>query len=512
MRLSDLAALNARQVEAGRPPFANVRNAAAGSIRQLDPRLAASRPLRFFAYALGEATVPTPATQWELLRWLEGLGFSVNPLARRSATAADMVAHHEEIGRARATLDYEIDGVVHKADDLALQAILGSAGNRPRWAVAHKFPAERVATRLLGIDVQVGRTGALTPVARLEPVRVGGVVVSNATLHNEEEIARKDVRVGDLVVVQRAGDVIPQLVDVVAASRPEGTEPFAFPRTCPSCGAAAVRLEEEGETEVVRRCTGGLSCPAQVVERIKHFASRHAMDVEGLGERQIETLHGLGMVTRPSDVFTLRARGLAGRMADIDGQGERSVEKLLAAIDARRVVPLDRLIHALGIRMMGRARSRAVARHLGSLAALLAMGEGDGWAELLRIDGMGEAAVAQLRAFFAEPQNVAAVRALAAEVHGEPLPEVAAKAGVAGKVVVFTGALERMTRDEAKAQAEGLGAKVSGSVSKRTDIVVAGPGAGSKETKAREMGVKVMTEDEWVALVSGEADGESGDE
>ncbi len=504
MRKADHAALNARRVAEGGKPFANPRNAAAGSVRQKDPAVTASRPLAFIAYALGEATVDLPDTQAGLLAFLRDAGFATDPLSRRCEGAEALLAFHGEVGLARAGLDHDIDGVVYKVDSMALQASLGFASRRPRWAIAHKFPPERATTTVRAIDVQVGRTGALTPVARLDPVTVGGVVVSNATLHNEDEIARKDVRVGDTVVVQRAGDVIPQVVEVMPGMRPPGTEPFEFPTTCPSCGAEARRLAGE-DGEAVRRCVGDLACPAQAVERLRHFASREGMDIEGLGDRQIEDFHARGWIERPADVFTMGRRGIMVEIAGLEGYGERSVAKLAEAIEARRTVPFDRLLYALGIRHVGRTNARRIARRVGSLDALMAMGATGDWSDLARVDGLGAAATAQLGAFFGEAHNRDALRDLAAEVTATPLPPVEAKAGVAGKVVVFTGTLVHMTRDEAKARAEALGAKVTGTVSKKTDIVVAGPGAGSKEVKARELGVTIMGEDEWIALTSGEA-------
>ncbi len=507
MRKSHFLALNAKRAAEGLDLFANPRNAAAGSVRQRDSSVTASRPLGFVAYAVGEHDGVLPDTQSGLLAFLRGAGFPTDPLARRCGDADALLAFHREVGDARAGLDNDIDGVVYKVDDRALQAALGTVDRRPRWAIAHKFPAERATTTLRAIEIQVGRTGALTPVARLEPVNVGGVVVSNATLHNEDEIARKDLRPGDVVVVQRAGDVVPQVVASLPERRAGDVAPYSFPTTCPACGSAAVRVMDGEDTESVRRCTGGLACPAQAVERLCHFVSRNAMDIEGLGERQVEDFHARGWVLTPADIFTLGKRGVDVEMAKLDGYGERSVSKLMAAIEARRTVPLDRLVYALGIRHVGRTNARKLARAVGDAASLLAMGNSADWAALARVDGIGEAVTTQLRLFFSEPHNVSALSGLAAEVAGQPLPPQATGTGVSGKVVVFTGTLERMTRDGAKEMAEGLGAKVSGSVSKKTDIVVAGPGAGAKEAKARELGIRVLTEDEWLAEVAGDGDG-----
>ena len=369
MRLADFAALNARQAEAGKPTFANPRNFAAGSLRQLDPRITASRPLAFFAYAWGEVSEPFAATQFGAIEAMRRFGLPTNPLTKLCRTAAELLAHYRAIEAERANLGYDIDGVVYKVDDLALQQRLGFVSRSPRWATAHKFPAERATTVLEAIEIQVGRTGALTPVAKLKPVTVGGVVVANATLHNEDEIARKDVRVGDTVVVQRAGDVIPQVVEVVLEKRPPGAEPFKFPETCPACGSAALREidEKTGEADVVRRCTGQLVCPAQAVEGLKHFASRNAFDIEGLGDKQIELFFKEGLVRTPADIFTLRARDGQGRppLRDWEGFGETSVKNLFDAIDARRTIAFNRFLFALGIRHVGETNARRLARHYG---------------------------------------------------------------------------------------------------------------------------------------------------
>ncbi len=513
MEKPDFAALNARVVESGRAPFANPRNAAAGSLRQLDPAVTAQRPLKFFAYAWGEHSALPAATQSGMIEAFGRFGLPTNPLTALCRSADELLARYRAIEARRAALPYDIDGVVYKVDDLRYQERLGFVSRAPRWAVAHKFPAERAATTLVAIDIQVGRTGALTPVAKLAPVTVGGVVVENATLHNEDEIARKDVRVGDTVRVQRAGDVIPQIVEVILEKRPADAAPFRFPDACPACGSAAVRGVDEktGEADVVRRCTGGIHCPAQAVERLRHFVSRNAFDIEGLGEKQIALFHAEGMIRTPSDIFRLEERDAAGltRLANRDGFGDVSVKNLFAAIAARRGVTLNRFLFALGIRRIGETNSKRLARHFGTPEAVAEAGTAaadpasEAHAELRAIDGFGDAAAETLAGFFADADNRAEWDRLLAEVAVEPMAAAAAASAVSGKVIVFTGSLERMTRDEAKARAEALGAKVSGSVSKKTDIVVVGPGAGSKEKKARELGLHVVTEDEWMALADG---------
>jgi DNA ligase (NAD+) len=501
----DFAALNAKQVEAGLAPYANPRNFAAGSLRQLDSSITASRPLHFFAYAWGEATPPPAKTQHGMIDFFREAGLPVNDLTKVCTSAEELIAHYREIETQRATLGYDIDGVVYKVDDLSLQERLGFASRSPRWAVAHKFPAQRATTVLRDIEIQVGRTGALTPVARLEPVTVGGVVVQNATLHNEDEIARKDIRIGDTIVVQRAGDVIPQIVEVLVEKRPKGTESFVFPTECPICGSAAVRrLDEKGEADVVRRCTGALVCPAQAVERLKHFASRNAMDIEGLGDKQIEAFFHEGLIRTAADIFTLPARDARENLhlAEREGYGETSVRNLFAAIEARREIPLNRFIFALGIRRIGETNARRLARHFGTFDALRATARKaiDGSnerAEIEAIDGVGGVVAEAVADFFLEQHNEDALDALLEQVTPQPMEAVAATSPVAGKTVVFTGSLERLTREEAKAQADRFGAKVSGSVSSKTDLVVAGPGAGSKLTKAKDLGIEVISEDEW---------------
>lgn len=524
MAESDFAALNARQEAAGKPLFANPRNAAAGSLRQLDPAITAERPLRFFAYAWGEASALPAETQYDVVRAFAGWGFVVNPLMIRVTTAAQMITHYRDIALKRSSLGYDIDGVVYKVDRLDLQRRLGFVSRSPRWALAHKFAAEQATTVLEDIDIQVGRTGALTPVAKLKPVTVGGVVVSNATLHNEDEIARKDVRIGDTVVVQRAGDVIPQVVRVLEEMRPAGAEPFAFPHICPACGSHAVREVDpkSGKQDVVRRCTGGLICPAQMVERLRHFVSRNAFDIEGLGEKQVQAFYDWALIRSPADIFTLQARNDAPdnlqRLENREGWGRTSAQNLFAAIDGRRTVGVERFVFALGIRHVGETNAKRLMRHYGTVealeqAALAARLPGvdpehpkgnAAWAEMTGIEGIGEVVAEAVVEFFHEPHNVEVVDALLTEVTPSPMEQAATESPVAGKTVVFTGSLEKMTRDEAKAMAERLGAKVAGSVSAKTDLVVAGPGAGSKLDKATALGVKVITEDDWFDLV-GEA-------
>ncbi len=507
----DFAALNARQADAGKPVFANPRNSAAGSLRQLDPRITAERPLRFYAYAWGEMSEMPADRQKAMIRAFEGLGLPTNDLTVVADSTAALTAHYRRIEHLRASLPYDIDGVVYKVDDLSFQARLGFVSRAPRWAVAHKFPAERATTKLLSIEVQVGRTGALTPVANLQPVTVGGVVVEHATLHNEDEIARKDVRVGDTVRLQRAGDVIPQVLGVVLEERPEGLAPYRFPEACPVCGSAAIREidPKTGTADVVRRCTGGLVCAAQAVERLRHFCSRNALDIEGLGDKQIELFHREKLIETPADIFTLEARDKVSpaKLADRDGFGATSIRNLFAAIEARRSVALNRFIFALGIRHVGETNARRLARHFGSLEALrgtaraAAEPTSEARAELRAIDGLGDVVAEAVADFFVETHNETVLDRLLAEVTVEPMEAVASTSPVAGKTVVFTGALEKMTREEAKARAEALGAKVAGSVSKKTTLVVAGPGAGSKKTKAEELGLEVISEDEWLALM-----------
>ncbi len=516
MSHADFKALNDAQSAHGAKIFANPRNAAAGSLRQLDSTITASRPLRFFAYAWGEMSALPADTQHGMIAAMHRWGLPVNPLTRRCVITEDLLAFYRDIGQQRATLGYDIDGVVYKVDRIDLRERLGFVSRSPRWAIAHKFPAEQATTILRAIEIQVGRTGSLTPVAKLEPVTVGGVVVSNATLHNEDEIARKDIRSGDTVVVQRAGDVIPQIVSVVLDKRPADAAPFHMPHSCPVCGSHAVRDADEtgGERGVVRRCTGGLICPAQAKERLKHFVSRLAFDIEGLGEEKIELFFDEGLLRTPADIFTLSSRDTQSNapLKTRKGFGAKSVDKLFAAIDARRKIGLDRFLYALGIRHIGEQTAKDLAKSYGSLdqfrhavdAVVTGGKDSEAYTDIDNIEGIGETVVDALIDFFSEPHNVEAVDALLAQIDVQPYERIAAVSSpVTGKTVVFTGTLERLSRPEAKAQAERLGAKVAGSVSKKTDYVIAGADAGSKLTKAQELGVTVLTEDEWIALVSG---------
>ena len=564
MSHADFDALNARQDASGGKTFANPRNAAAGSLRQLDANITKARPLKFFAYAWGDLSAPLADTQFGAIERLQRLGFQTNPLTKLCTTPAEMIAHYRDIEAQRATLGYDIDGVVYKVDDLALQARLGFRSTTPRWAIAHKFPAELAWTTLEAIDIQVGRTGALSPVARLKSVTVGGVVVSNATLHNEDYIAGrgskgeairggKDIRAGDWVQVYRAGDVIPKVADVDLSKRESDAAPFDFPTTCPICGADAVR--EDGDA--VRRCTNGLTCAAQAVEKLKHFVSRGAFDIEGLGAKQIEAFYNDDQlpVTEPSQIFTLRDRDTKAlaKLANRDGWGETSVKNLWQAIDEKREIPLARLIFALGIRHIGEVTAQDLARHYGSwdrlqdnltqarpaavahraadeaernerevaqrdtrrprlsdarAKAIAACDVPDdaakAWAYLIDADGIGATVALSLSDALANPDEFGAIQRLVDQLTAITAPEArSADSPVAGKTVVFTGTLEKMTRAEAKARAESLGAKVSGSVSAKTDILIAGPGAGSKAQKAADLGIKTLDEDGWLSLIAG---------
>ena len=597
----DFRRLNETQSAAGDKVFANPRNAAAGSLRQLDATITASRPLRFFAYAWGAASALPADTQSGVIDAYKSWGLPTNPLMRRCLTTADLLAYYRDIGEQRSTLGYDIDGVVYKVDRLDLQARLGFVSRSPRWAIAHKFPAEQAITQLRDIEIQVGRTGALTPVAKLTPVTVGGVVVSNATLHNADEIQRKDIRIGDTVVVQRAGDVIPQVVSVRLDQRPPAAKPYVFPTLCPECGSHAIRETDHatGETDVVARCSGGLICPAQAKERLKHFVSRLAFDIEGLGGEKIEAFYDEGRIMRPADIFTLAARDAKSqsRLKDRDGLGAKSVDNLFRSIEARRSIGLERFLFALGIRHVGEGTSRDLGRAFGSYAAFRAtldaaaaakpgphylriagikgLGEktaqtliehfakdtprgydllsglhaapsfsslvggikgvrttaaqalaphftsptefiasaakaagempGENYAAFASLNGIGEVATDALIAFFDEPHNRAAVMDLLEQITVRDFERPQARiSAVTGKTVVFTGTLTTIGRSEAKAHAERLGAKVSGSVSKKTDYVIAGTDAGSKLEKATELGLTVLTEQEWLALI-GEA-------
>ena len=510
---ADFARMNEVQAAAGGKIFANPRNAAAGSLRQLDVSITAKRPLRFFAYAWGEASDLPGKTQADIVTAYKRWGLPINPLMQTCASAAEWLDYYRDMQQRRAGLGYDIDGVVYKVNRLDYQERLGFVSRSPRWAIAHKFPAEQATTIVRDIEIQVGRTGALTPVAKLEPVTVGGVVVSNATLHNEDEIARKDIRVGDTVVVQRAGDVIPQVVLVVLEKRPKNARPFTVLEICPVCGSHAVReTDEKGVADVVRRCTGGLICPAQAKERLKHFVSRNALDIEGLGDEKIEFFFDTGRIKTPADIFTLAKRDAASTepLADIKGFGKKSVEKLFASIDARRKVPLDRLIFGLGIRHVGETTAKDLAKAYGSWAPFRAAievasrgGRGsEAYVDIDNIEGIGAVVVDALIGFIGETHNVEVLDALLKEIDVQPYERVAVAASpITGKTVVFTGTLTKLTRGEAKAQAERFGAKVAGSVSKKTDYVVAGADAGSKLDTARELGITVLTEDEWLALI-----------
>ena len=509
MSNNDFRALNEKLIQDGEKPLANPRNGAAGSLRQQDVSITASRPLKFFAYAWGEAPQLPAHTQMGVVQAFKAWGLPVNPLMTLCQTADEILAHYRMVEAQRSSLGYDIDGVVYKLNDLGLQQRLGFRTRSPRWAIAHKFSAEQATTLLEAIDIQVGRTGALTPVARLKPVTVGGVVVSNATLHNEDEITRKDVRIGDTVIVQRAGDVIPQIVGV--AQRGENTKPYEFPKLCPFCGSHAEREEKaSGKADAVRRCTGGLVCPAQRVERLKHFASRNAFDIEGLGDKIVEEFNADGLIAAPQDIFTLEMRDARSlkKLKDREGWGESSVANLFAAIEVRRKISLDRFIFALGIRHVGETTARVLARtygsaeHLREQMKIAAASEiNDARSELNAIDGIGDVVAEAVIQFFDEPHNIDIFDALLKEVSPQALAAIASSSPVSGKTVVFTGALERMTREEAKAMAERLGAKVAGSVSKKTDLLVAGPGAGSKLKDAEKYGVEVIDENAWFVLV-----------
>jgi len=512
MAKEDFLALNARMEAEGKPTYVNPRNTAAGSLRQLDASVTASRKLKFFAYAWGDMSELPADTQHGMIEAFKSWGFPVNPLTKRLHGIEDLIGHYNDIGLARAELPYDIDGVVYKVDRLDLQARLGFRSRSPRWAIAHKFPAEKAITKLTAIDIQVGRTGALTPVARLAPVTVGGVVVTNATLHNAEEIARLGVRIGDLVEIQRAGDVIPQILRV--AESPDDAVEFHFPETCPCpLQTPIIREETAGGVEgVIRRCSGEFACPFQRKEHLKHFVSRKAFDIDGLGEKQIEYFYDDATlpIRQPADIFTLARRDAEldlQKLKNRDGYGDTSAQKLFDAIEARRTIALDRLIFGLGIRHVGEQTAKTLARAYGNWAsvheAALAIARGDQAAaeEMDALDDIGPAVVEAVGRFFGEPHNIEMVDRLVAELSILEAEKPSQDSPVAGLTVVFTGSLEKMTRDEAKAKAERLGAKVAGSVSKKTDILVAGPSAGSKLAKAQELGVRTMDEEGWFELV-----------
>jgi DNA ligase (NAD+) len=505
MSKPDFAALNQAREAEDEAVFANPRNAAAGSLRQLDSRITAGRRLHLFAYAWGELSEPIADTQQGFLDRLTGWGFQVNPLARLCSDAEAALAHYEKISNDRANLPYDIDGVVYKVNRLDWQQRLGMVSRAPRWAIAHKFAAEQARTTLREITIQVGRTGALTPVANLEPVTVGGVVVGRASLHNRDEIERLGVREGDTVVIQRAGDVIPQIVEVVMDARPKGAKPFEFPDKCPECGSLAA--QEDGE--VVTRCTGGLICPAQAVERLRHFVSRNAFDIEGLGAKHIEALWQEKIIRTPADIFRLEEKEQSGEiaLAQREGWGEKSTTNLFQAIRDRINISFDRMIYSLGIRQVGQSNAKLLARHYGDLESWrVAMDkaqprEGDEYDEMTAIDGIGPVVAGDILDFFAEDHNVDLLTDLGGVLDIAALEAPAAESAVSGKTVVFTGTLTTMTRAEAKARAESLGAKVAGSVSKKTDYVITGADAGSKAKKAQDLGVAILSEDEWRDLI-----------
>jgi DNA ligase (NAD+) len=501
-------ALNKRQAETGGQIFANPRNSAAGSLRQKDASITAARPLGFFAYAWGEMSEMPAETQSGMIKWFERCGFKTNPLTKLCRGLDALLNLHHQIEAQRGTLDYDIDGVVYKVDRLDWQERLGFVSRSPRWAVAHKFPAEKAITKVKDIVIQVGRTGANTPIANLEPVTVGGVVVQNATLHNADEIERLGIRRGDTVVVQRAGDVIPQILKV-QGEHPPGSKPYKFPTKCPCPLQTDLKRDVTaiGEEGAIFRCQGGLACPYQAVEHLKHFVSRRAFDIDGLGDKQIELFYERGWVKEPADIFTLEERNSKIHLEEVEGFGETSVRNLLAAIAVRRQIALERFIYALGIRHVGETTAVALARGYGNWDAFhdaclkLAKGDEDTRQDMDALDQIGDTVIDSLRDYFAEAHNRRRIERLAAQVQIREAAKPRSDSAVAGKTVVFTGTLETMTRDEAKASAERLGAKVSGSVSKKTDYVVAGPGAGSKLADAKKHGVRILTEHEWAKLI-----------
>ena len=517
MGQQDFLALNEKQAIIGGKIFANPRNAAAGSLRQLNPEITRNRQLAFFAYSWGEISQLPYQTQMDMVKWLGEIGFDINPHTKLCTTPEALISHYHFIESIRADLGYDIDGVVYKVNALDLQTRLGFVSRAPRWAIAHKFAAEKAITRLENIDIQIGRTGTLTPVAKLSPINVGGVLVSNATLHNEEEIERKDIRIGDKVIVQRAGDVIPQIVDVIKDERPQDAMPFKMPEYCPICGSEAVREynPKTKKLDAARRCTGGLICEAQAVERLRHFVSRMAFDIEGLGEKQIEQFFKEGLIKSPADIFLLQEKDEAKkavlgqiRLKDREGWGEKSAANLFSAIEAKRQIALERVIFALGIRNIGETTAKLLARHYRDFQRLqravmqMETEESEAWQELTSLDGIGDVVIKALIDFFHQSQNQEAVAQLLRQI--QPLfqeEEQEIDSIFFGKSIVFTGTLEQMSRDEAKAKAERLGAKVVGSVSKKTDIVVAGPGAGSKRKKAEELGLTIWDEAEWLAQI-----------
>jgi DNA ligase (NAD+) len=521
MTKADFLKLNERQKAAGDTIFANPRNSAAGSLRQKDPGVTASRPLGFFAYAWGEMSEMPADSQSGMIKWFAGCGFKTNPLTKIRHSVEELLAFHREIEAHRAKLDYDIDGVVYKVDRLDWQERLGFVSRSPRWAIAHKFPAERAVTVLKDIEIQVGRTGALTPVGKLEPVGVGGVIVQNVTLHNEDyikgiggdgELLRdgRDIRIGDTVIIQRAGDVIPQIVDVVIEKRKKDSKLYPFPTKCPCYLHTKVVREETaaGEEGARGRCTGEFACPYQKIEHLKLFCSRRAFDIEGLGEKQIELFFEMEWVKEPADIFTLAARNNKIKLEEVEGYGETSVRNLFGSIEQRREISLERFIYALGIRQVGETTALALARGYGSWKAFhdaclkVAKGDEEVIAEMDALDQIGETVIESIKAYFGESHNKGIVERLTKEVKILDAEKPKTDSAIAGKTVVFTGALEKMTREEAKATAERLGAKAAGSVSKKTDFVVVGPGAGSKLAEAKKHGVKVLSEDAWLKLIS----------
>ncbi len=501
MTKADFLSLNDRQTDAGLNVFANPRNAAAGSLRQKNASITAARPLHFFAYAAGLMSAPVSETHHGFLTILSAWGFAVNPLTRLCHNADELINSWQEISAARARLDYDIDGVVYKVNRYDWQQRLGQVSRAPRWAIAHKFPAEQAETKLLDIDIQVGRTGALTPVARLEPVEVGGVTISNATLHNEDELRRKDIRIGDQVILQRAGDVIPQIVRVNKARREKNAPVFVFPNNCPICQHPAIRPD----SEVVRRCTGGFSCEAQRLERLKHFVSRNAMDIDGLGERQIEIFVEKGWIQTVADIFRLPNRQI--EIAELERMGAKSASNLVLSINAARTKELPRVIFGLGIRQIGQATARLLAQHYESLDGLMTTcndaidRNSDAYADLVAIDQIGASVAEDLIRFFRDEAHIAMVKDLLNEIEPVP-PDNTEDSVISGKTIVFTGTLTTMSRTEAKGQAERLGARVSGSVSAKTDFVIAGANAGSKARKAAQLGINILSEDEWRSFIN----------
>jgi len=504
---ADFDSMNAAQIEAGKDAYKNPRNAAAGSLRQIDPGVTAERPLRFYAYTWGDISAPLSDKQMGAVQAMTRWGFTTNSLMKVHSSPSDMISHYKEIETARSGLGYDIDGVVYKVNDLALQDRLGFVSRAPRWAIAHKFPAEKAITLVNDIEIQVGRTGALTPVAKLEPITVGGVMVSNATLHNEDEIKRLGVKPGDRVEIQRAGDVIPQVLRV---TKDGGGAPFSFPENCTICGAPAINDVDPktGRIDIVKRCTNGMKCPAQAIESIIHFVSRRAFDIDGMGEKQIEAFYHKNLVVEPAHIFTLETRNKDIKLESWEGWGETSAANLFQAINDRRSVDFDRFLYALGIRHIGQGNANLLAKHYLSFTtffdAVLSIENEDSpaWIDLMAIDGVGTGAAGALRDFFHSANNWTLVENLLKHVLVINAKAPSLDSPVAGKTVVFTGKLKKFSRDEAKARAQSLGAKVAGSVSAKTDYLVAGPGAGSKLKKATALGVEVLSEDAWLDLIN----------